>query len=74
MGSLRYEAVLVCRVSQADGDPVVPSVGELALGDLRLCLGVACVLQEALFSSCDTITCFVAAMTIVNLNKEVKAG
>lgn len=51
MGPLRYEAVLVCRVSQADGDAVVPNVGKLALGDLRLCLWVARVLQEALFSS-----------------------
>jgi hypothetical protein len=63
VGSLSYEAVLVRCVSQADGDPVVPGVGELTLGDLRLCLGVASVLQEAIFPRRDAVTRFIAAIT-----------
>jgi hypothetical protein len=64
---LCHEAILICRVCQADGYPVISCVGELTLGYLSLCLRIACVLEEALFSSGDAVAGFITAKTIVNL-------
>ena len=60
VGTLRYDAVLVCRVSQTDRDFVVPCVRELTFRYLHLCLRVVCLFQEVLFSSGDAISRLVA--------------
>jgi hypothetical protein len=66
---LSHEAVLIRRVRQTDGDPVVSRVGELALGDLCLCLWVARILQETLLSSGDAVAGFITAKKIVTLRE-----